>query len=106
MNLTGKPSMGLKSTEDGKDPAYLERVTQLPCCICDAHTLPQSPVIQAHHTTNGRFGQRKTPDRQAIPLCLFHHTMYHTQRAEFERQFGKDTDWIAVTQDRVDSMDG
>lgn len=94
----------------GRDPAYLSEIHRLPCIICDAYGEPQNSPTQAHHTTNGRFSNLRTPDRQAIPLCEGHHqglldtskVAYHRDRAEWERRYGKDTDWISVTQDAIE----
>lgn len=123
-NLAGLPPTGLKTprepkakglkrTEikakprkrrDGDDPAYLAAVRSLPCVICDGWGLRQTTPTEAHHTICGRYGQHKTPDREAIPLCRHHHTGadgIHTKRAWWVDTFGSDTDFIAVTQDAI-----
>lgn len=111
-NLGGKPPLGLKTGKpakpkrpDGKDPAYLAAVRSLPCCICAGWGYIQQGPTFAHHTICGRYGQRKTPDRQAIPLCFMHHQGddgIHVRRAWWVEAFGPDTDFIAATQDAVD----
>lgn len=110
-NLTGKPPLGLKSSQpkpvrrpSGKDPAYLAAIHDLPCVICFHWGFQQTTPTQAHHTICGRYGQRKTPDRQAIPLCWHHHQGpdgIHTRKAWWVDQFGLDTDFIAGTQDQL-----
>lgn len=110
-DLAGRGPLGLKGEQpkakkrpDGKDPAYIKAIHDLPCCICDAWGFVQQSSTQAHHTIFGRYGQRKTPDRQAIPLCWHHHQGpdgVHTRREWWEESFGPDTDWIAGTQDML-----
>ena len=116
-NLAGRPPMGLKGTTrepkakrpSGKDLAYLRALHQLPCVICENFGEIQTSPTTAHHTICGRYSQRKTPDRQAIPLCDGHHqgdhdttkTAIHRDRAEWVRRYGPDTDYIAATQDAV-----
>lgn len=106
-----KGPMGLKGTQpkpakrpSGKDPAYLAAIHDLPCVICVNHGFPQTTPTAAHHTICGRYGQHKTPDRQAIPLCWSHHQGpdgIHTRREWWVASFGPDTDYIAQTQDRL-----
>lgn len=108
MNLTGQP-IHQKPTKASSDPAYLARVRELPCVICQAHGEPQNSPTQAHHCIHGRGGNRKTPDRMAIPLCEGHHqglfdrskVALHVEPSRWKVLYGKDTDWIAVTQDRL-----
>ena len=88
----------------GDDPAYLAAVRALPCCVCAAGGLQQVTPTEAHHAICGRYGQHKTPDCMAIPLCRDHHTGacgIHTQRALFVACYGPDTDYIPATQDAV-----
>lgn len=119
-NLAGRPPLGLKKPRepkrrkpltvkprkprDGDDPAYLAAVRSLPCVICDGWGMRQISPTEAHHTICGRYGQHKTPDRQAIPLCRCHHTGaegIHTHRKWWVESYGQDTDFIARTQDAV-----
>ena len=88
---------------------YLSAIHQLPCVVCDAFGEPQSSPTQAHHTICGRYSARKTPDKQAIPLCEGHHqgmfdtskTAIHRGKKSWVSKYGPDTDYIAVTQDRL-----
>lgn len=118
MNLMSKPPLGLKAPPLGKDPAYLEQVRKLPCAICWHFGMPQNSPTEAHHTKSGRYGSRKTPDRQAVPLCHSHHYKlrpytgdadkigFHNRQQTWERMYGPDTDYIAWTQDMVELFGG
>ena len=109
MNLAGKPPLGIKDRSDGRDPAHLDRVRGLPCCICDAWGLAQQTPTEAHHCIHGRYSQRRTPDRMAIPLCAAHHrggpgaVGVHSNPAAWKRLYGSDTDWIAITLDKLEA---
>lgn len=66
-----------------EDPAYLRWIRTQPCSVpgCRAH------FVEAAHTgTRGL--STKANDRDAIPLCQFHHTgsngCYHKGRRAFE----------------------
>lgn len=123
-NLAGKGPLGMKAPKPeakgltraraikakprkarvGDDPAYLAAVRLLPCCICAAWGWQQTTPTEAHHAICGRYGQHKTPDCMAIPLCRDHHTGpqgIHTMRALWVATFGPDTDHIPATQDAV-----
>ena len=124
-NLTGAAPRGLKGTtrerrttrrqRQGKiDREYLADVRRLPCVICDAFGFHQQSPTEAHHTICGRFGQDKTPDREAIPLCDGHHQgkfdrgriAIHEDKALWVDTYGPDTDFIAITQDAVARLRG
>ena len=102
MNLARRPPLGLKDRDDGRDPAHLDRVRALPCCICDAWGLAQTTPTEAHHCIHGRHSQRRTPDRMAIPLCKRHHDELHAGKAQWRMRYGPDTDWIAGTLDALE----
>ncbi len=62
----------------GKDPEYLSFIHQLYCVACERGQIWISPRyrvqrIEAHHAGDHGMGQ-KCPDREAIPLCVAHHT--------------------------------
>jgi len=87
-----------------KDKKYLEAIHNLPCCICEAFGHRQTTPTQAHHTICGRYSQRKTPDRQAIPLCYHHHQGedgIHQGKRSWVAKYGQDTDYIAGTLDAI-----
>lgn len=119
-NLAGKPPLGLKGAKQpkakrtsGKDPTYLDLIRRLPCVICGAWGYVQTSQTQAHHTICGRYGQRKTPGRQAIPLCEGHHQgefdtskiAIHRDRALWVDTYGADTEYIALAQDMVERLE-
>lgn len=105
MNANFKPAKAKPN------PAYLARVRELPCCICEAFGEMQASPTTAHHVICGRYGTRKTPDEMAIPLCDGHHQgdfdktklAIHRDRAEWVQRYGPDTDFIATTQDRLEA---
>ena len=96
-----------------KDPAYLSLVHDLPCCVCEAYGEIQMSATQAHHTFHGRFSGRKTPDRQAIPLCEGHHQglqdtsklAIHNNKKTWAVKYGFDHEFIAATQDKIERME-
>jgi hypothetical protein len=117
MNLTDRPiyQKGAKKPAkktSGKDPDYLAALHMLPCCICQAFGVTQLSPTQAHHTIHGRYSNRKTPDREAIPLCEGHHqglrdtskVALHQQPDFWKDCFGLDTDYIAGTQEIIDNL--
>ena len=103
-----------KTGHPKKAPAYLSALHQLPCCICDAFGEVQNSPTTAHHWIMGRGGSRKTPDEQALPLCDGHHQgmldtskiAIHREPKDWEKTYGKDSDYIQVTQDKVAKMFG
>lgn len=121
-DLGGRGPLGLKikspkkqsrRARQGKlDPEYLRDVRRLPCIICDAFGFQQASETQAHHTFCGRFGQDKSPDREAIPLCEGHHQgewditkiAIHADKALWVDHYGSDRDYIAVTLDAVERL--
>jgi len=50
---------------------HMERVAQLPCCVCGAHG------VHVHHILQGRTPGRKAPDWLVLPLCPSCHTGTH-----------------------------
>lgn len=106
MNVQQKPPRAVK------DPAYLAMVRECPCVICDAFGEAQNSPTQAHHWIMGRGGNLKTPDGQAIPLCEGHHQgnfdtskiAIHREPQAWREKYGRDFDYVAVTQDRIERM--
>ena len=111
--LYGQVLLPGESVDDGgavrKDPAYLARVAELPCCICEAFGECQSSRTQVHHVFHGRFSQHKTPDRMAIPLCEGHHLgqwdtsklAIHKAKETWRLKYGEDHNYSATTLDKL-----
>lgn len=101
-DLAGKGPMGLKQPKPARGTKaareHMARVAALPCVCCGAHP------VEVHHCISGRFGQRKASDFDTIPLCYPHHrgaAGIHTNKAEWERTFGPDTDYLPVVRDML-----
>lgn len=111
MNLLNKSPTGQKQPKAKPDPAYLRKVRSLPCCICEAWGYEQTSPTTAHHVIMGRYGNVKTPDRAAIPLCDgCHQGTFDTTKIAIHREpelwratYGPDTDWTAPTQDKIEA---
>ena len=100
MNLAAqiKGPLGQKQGDAPKDPAHMARVAQLPCVICGARP------VHVHHCISGRYSQRRSSDRETIPLCPDHHqgrNGIHTSKRAWERENGPDTDYLAVVADQL-----
>jgi hypothetical protein len=67
-----------------KDPAYLAFIRAQPCSVPDC----RATFIEAAHIGSRGLSQ-KSSDRDAIPLCHFHHqpapNAYHKSKHRFER---------------------
>jgi hypothetical protein len=85
-----------------KDKWYLQRVMELPCCLCE-----RDPCDIAHHILGGGMGL-KSSDRMAIPLCdpchreLHMHngrfkTMEKWERRQWEAEMSEKTRWTLGT---------
>jgi len=108
MNFSNRGPLGPKAPKAHKDPAYLARVAELPCIVCEAYGEPQRTPTTVHHVIHGRFSQRKTPDRMAIPLCADHHQLggngkvaLHNEPTKWKRLYGEDHTYTAIIQDRL-----
>lgn len=109
MNITARP-IYQKQGKASKDPAYLAKVRQLPCIICQEFGMPQLSPTQAHHPIHGRYGTRKSPDEMAIPLCEGHHQgnfdtskiALHREPAKWKRLYGQDHEYSARVRDIIE----
>lgn len=108
MNFSNRGPLGPKAPKAHKDPAYLARVAELTCIVCEAYGEPQRTPTTVHHVIHGRFSQRKTPDRMAIPLCADHHQLggngkvaLHNEPTKWKRLYGEDHTYTAIIQDRL-----
>lgn len=110
MSLDGRPPQP-KPPKVKPDPAYMAKVRALPCVCCGAYG------VEAHHCRdapmeNERGLYQRIPgagmrsgDRDAIPLCPFHHRMFHLYRRDFHAEFGKDYGFIAPTRATLSERD-
>lgn len=112
MNLTGQqPSQ--KPQRAKPNPAYMAKVRELPCIICQSFGLPQLSQTTAHHPIHDRFATRKVPDEMAIPLCNGCHqgdfdtskVAVHREPAKWKRLYGPDHTYIAITQDMIEARE-
>jgi len=66
-----------------KDSKHLAWIRTLPCLLCKAGYYSHSKEVQAHHLLKPYDGVRgmslKANDRNAIPLCVHHHSQLHTK---------------------------
>lgn len=56
----------------GKDPAYLDYIRSLPCCVCVTLGASQTSLTESAHV-GPRGMSQKCPDRETLPLCALHH---------------------------------
>jgi hypothetical protein len=72
-----------------RDPKYLAWIRTQPCAVQNCRAC----FVEAAHTGDRGLTQ-KASDREAIPLCHFHHrsapTAYHKGRRAFERAYNLD----------------
>lgn len=76
--------LGLKPERAAKNPAHMAKVAQLPCVICGRWP------VEVHHCIHDRFGQRKAPDTETIPLCRDHHQLLHADKRAWREAHGPD----------------
>ena len=57
----------------GKEPEYLDKLKQLPCCLpgCAARAPSQPHHVKSFDPTRGK--GMKVPDKWTVPLCHEHH---------------------------------
>lgn len=109
MSLSNRGPMGQRRPKPKKDPAYLVKVREMPCVICEAFGEPQLSPTTAHHPIHDRHGQHKRPDDTAIPLCDGHHQglwdgsklAVHKAPEAWRDRYGADHEYIDVTRDRL-----
>lgn len=93
MNLTGRPPLGLKAPRPKRNPDHLVRVKALPCVICG-----KPGPSDAHHCIHDRYGTRKVPDEETIPLCKKHHQdgpdAIHNGKETWRQKYGPDHGYL------------
>jgi len=107
--MTFTPAPKPEPKKRGKEPAsqadldYMLAVKGLPCAVCNA-----PPPSDCHHTICGRFGSRKTPARDCIPLCKIHHQWgpdaIHNGKESWIDEWGFDTNYIEQTRAQIDAI--
>ena len=108
MNLTLR-GVSQKPVKAKPNLAYLRRVRELPCCICEAFGEIQMSPTAAHHVIHGRYGNLRTADDRAIPLCEGHHQgmldgtklALHRAPQQWRNRYGPDTEWTEPTRDKL-----
>jgi hypothetical protein len=108
MNLLQRP-VTTKPPKQKKDPGHLGRVAELGCCICQEYGMQQLSATQVHHCIHGRYGFRKAPDHETIPLCEGHHQgnfdtskiALHRAPHDWQVKYGPDTRWISWVEKRL-----
>jgi hypothetical protein len=102
MNLMGKGASGQKAPkltakEKKAGTAYMLRVKELSCVICG-----HPPPSDAHHWIHDRWGSRKTPDGEVIPLCKEHHQngpeAIHNDKTAWREKHGPDYSYTKSVQ--------
>ena len=75
-----------KEKRPGQHPEYLEKIRQLPCCVCG-----EPPRSDPHHlqSTGQRGMALRSTDDNTVPLCRMHHDALHARPSTKER------DWFA-----------
>lgn len=107
-NLFNKPPLGIKKSKTRtKDDKHLDKIRQMPCCVCKKFGLVQRSPTTAHHCIHDRYGSRKTSDYDAVPLCDGHHqalwdnsqeVAIHNNKAKWRALYGPDWSYVQVTQ--------
>ena len=94
VDLAGRGPLGQKQGNPKKTPAgkaHMAAVAKLACVICGARP------VTVHHCISGRYGQRKAPDTDTIPLCWNCHQGpdgVHADKAAWEAKHGPDTGFL------------
>jgi hypothetical protein len=85
--------MLLPKTERLRSPRHLAWIRTLPCSVPGC----RSDIIEAHHVRKGAGVGLKPADRNAVGLCVDHHTEGHQQGwRTFEVKHGLDLSAIAA----------
>lgn len=85
-----------------RDPAYLARVAELPCSVCEALGEQQKWRTEVHHKLVAGMGIRAS-DYDTMALCVLHHRTgkfghaVHNGTKTFENNYGTQDEHIART---------
>lgn len=83
------------------DRQHLAKVAALPCVIC------ASWPVHVHHCISGRYGQRKAPDSDTIPLCPDCHQGpegIHASKRAWEERHGPDTGFLPLVKKLIEAL--
>ena len=86
----------MKSTKQERE--YMGLVAELGCCVCLKSGY--ETAAEVHHVGNGTMGKRAS-NYDVIPLCHIHHrngghgVAIHSGRKEWEKNHGKELDFLA-----------
>lgn len=109
MSIGDRGPLGLKPdkmtpAEVRAGKAWMARVKTLPCAVCG-----KAGPSDAHHVFHGRYGTRKAPDTDTIPLCKADHQdgpeAIHKNKAAWLEKHGPDYSylpWVAQMLGEVD----
>lgn len=107
-NLFNKPPLGIKKLKTRtKDAKHLDKIRQMPCCVCKKFGQVQLSPTTAHHVIHDRYGTTKSSDLEAIPLCDGHHQALwdkskdcaiHDDKKKWRELYGADWSYVQVTQ--------
>lgn len=82
-----------------KDRAHLARISELGCIVCGA------PEPQIHHIRHGQGMAQRASDRQAIPLCYYHHQgeegIHTLGTRAWERKYGAEIELLRQVFERL-----
>lgn len=95
----------VKRKKENSNPAYMERVAQLGCIICERLGYGWI-AAEVHHKRTGAGAGLRAKDTDTCPLCPTHHRgeygIHHLGRKVFEKLFDvTEIDLIVLTQQRL-----
>ena len=89
----GQKAPKLSSAEIREGKEWMRRVKELPCAICR-----KSGPSDVHHVIHGRYGTRRAPDKDTIPLCRKCHLVgpnaLHNGKATWMEKHGPDCSYL------------
>lgn len=104
-NLANRPPLGLKADKTKRNAKHLDKIREMPCCVCKKFGEVQYSPTTAHHPIHDRFSMAKASDLDAIPLCEGHHQglwdksklAIHDSKKAWREKYG--ADWSYIVQD-------
>ena len=93
----------LTAAEKRAGKIHMQMVKQLPCIICNA-----PPPSDAHHCICERYGTRKAPDAETIPLCKACHQdgphAIHVSKHTWIERNGNDFEYLPEVRRMIEDM--